>query len=146
MKMSLKQKGALRPPPVLAEPFERVSQAIQAWPGIVAATHWHLSRNRQADGADFYFVAEEVGHLHLDGEVHLATNLELSAPLLEAGLARRFRFGGSYAGWVEMSILTEADAEHAIWLFRLNYDRLWGKAASGLIDRIASRASEARPR
>ncbi len=32
MKMSLKQKGAFRPPPVLAEPFERVSQALQAWP------------------------------------------------------------------------------------------------------------------
>ena len=87
MKMGLKQKGALRPPPILAEPFERVSQAIQARPGIVAATHWHLSRNRQVDGADFYFAAEELGHLHLDGEVHLATNLELSVPLVKAGLA-----------------------------------------------------------
>ena len=122
--MSLKQKGALRPPPALAEPFERVSQAIQGWPGIVAATHWHLSRNRQIDGADFYVGDEELGHLNLDGEVHLATILGLSVPLVRAGLARRFPCGGSYAGWVEVSIRTEADAEHAIWLFRLNYDRL----------------------
>ena len=151
MKMSLKQKGALRPPPILAEPFERVSQAIQGWPGIVAATHWHLSRNRQVDGADFYLALEEMGHLHLDGEVHLATNLELSVPLVKAGLARRFTYGGDYAGWVEMSIRTEADAEHAIWLFRLNYDRLCGQAASDLIHRdsvargrVPSLAGEAR--
>lgn len=98
MKMTLKQKGAVRPPPVLADPFERVSQALQGWPGIVAATHWHLSRNRQVDGADFYVADEELGHLHLDGEVHLATTLELGVPLVEAGLARRFPYGGSYAG------------------------------------------------
>ena len=146
MKMSLKQKGAVRPPPVLAEPFERVSQALQAWPGIVAATHWHLSRNREVDGADFYVGDEELGHLHLDGDVHLATNLALAVPLVEAGLARRFPYGGSYAGWVEMSIRTDADAEHAIWLFRLNYDRLSGGAMSGLVERIASRAADARPR
>ena len=44
-----------------------------------------------------------------------------------------------------MSIRTEADAEHAVWLFRLNYDRLRGQAASDLIQEIASRA-DARPR
>ena len=146
MTMSLKQKGPFRPPPVLAEPFERVSQALQAWRGISAATQWHLRRNREVDGADFYRGLEELGHLHLDGEVHLATNLELSVPLVEAGLARRFPYGGSYAGWVEMSIRTEADAEHAIWLFRLNYDRLAGAAAAGLVERIASRASDLRSR
>ena len=31
-----------------------------------------------------------------------------------------------YASWVEASIETEAQADHALWLFRENYMRLMG--------------------
>ena len=95
----------------------------QKWPGIIAATHWHLSRRDEVDGADFYIGEQELGHIHLDGEVHLATDLEMRKSLVEAGLARPFPW---YKSWVELSIRTEPDAAHAIRLFRLNYCRLTG--------------------
>ena len=69
--------------------------------------------------ADFYAGDDELGHLHLDGELHLATTIHLRHLLVAARLARPFAFGGSYAGWVEASIQNEADADHALWLFRL---------------------------
>ena len=72
MKMSLKQKGGSRPPPVLADPLERVSQVLQGWPGLVDATRWHVSRNRQVDSADLSVGDQELGHLHPEGEVRLA--------------------------------------------------------------------------
>ena len=136
--MSLPQKGKLQSVPRLADTFEGVSLRIQAWPGIVAATHWHLYHRSQVDGADFYVGDAELGHIHLDGEVHLATTPELRAPLVAAGLARPFTYGGSYSGWVEASIKSPADARRAVFLFRLNYDRLQGMPIAALLDRIAA--------
>ena len=74
MRMKLSAKGRHAPPPVLNAPFQGLSEKVQSWPGIVAATHWHFSRNGQVDGADFYRGDEELGHIHLDGEIHLATS------------------------------------------------------------------------
>ena len=121
--IQLAHKGPFRPAPALAGPEGRVAETIATWPGITAATHWHLSRPDEVNGADFYVGEQELGHIHLDGEVHLATNLEMRKSLVEAGLARPFPW---YKSWVEVSIRDEADADHAIRLFRLNYCRLTG--------------------
>ena len=119
----LAHKGPFRPAPALVGPAGRVAETVAKWPGIIAATHWHLSRRDEVDGADFYIGEQELGHIHLDGEVHLATDLEMRKSLVEAGLARPFPW---YKSWVEVSIRDEADADHAIQLFRLNYCRLIG--------------------
>ena len=119
----LAHKGPFRPAPALVGPAGRVAETVAKWPGIIAATHWRLSRRDEIDGADFYVGEQELGHIHLDGEVHLATNLEMRKSLVEAGLARPFPW---YKSWVEVSIRDEADADHAIQLFRLNYCRLIG--------------------
>ena len=66
---------------------------------------------------------QELGHIHLNGEVHLATSLELRKTFLAKKQARPFPY---YASWVEASIKTEAQADHALWLFRENYMRLMG--------------------
>ena len=138
MTLKLEQKGVMQPPPVLPGPAEATSQSIQSWSGVIAATHWDLYRRKQVDGADFYVGEKELGHLHLDGEVHLATSPELGAMLTSNGLARRFAYSGNpYEGWVETSIHTPADAAHATWLFRLNYDRLQGIPLPVLLARIA---------
>ena len=121
--IQLAHKGPFRPAPALAGPAGRVAETVAKWPGITAATHWHLSRPDEANGADFYVGEQELGHIHLDGEVHLATNLEMRKSLVEAGLARPFPW---YKSWVEVAIHDEADADHAIRLFRLNYCRLTG--------------------
>ena len=144
MKLSLAEKGPIEPVPVLREPFERVSRTVASWPDMIAATHWHFMRRKEIDGADFYRSDEELGHIHLDGEIHLACPRDLTAPLLAAGLARRFAFSGINGGWAEFTIRTQADADHAIWLFRLNYDLIGGTPLPELLARIAERAAPVR--
>jgi len=42
--IKLADKGPIKPPPALKGLAQLVSQEIQSWPGIVAATHWFASR------------------------------------------------------------------------------------------------------
>jgi hypothetical protein len=99
----------------------------------VSATHWDLYDTSQVDGADFYVDEQELGHIHLNGEIHLATNSVLSALLIKMKLAEKFPYG---SGWVQYQIADERSAAHALWLFRLNYDRLKGLPISDLQQRI----------
>ena len=121
--LPLNAKGRFAPPPKLEGPAGRVASEIASWPNVISAAHWRLGRPGVVDGADFYVGEQELGHIHLDGEVHLATSLELRKTLLAKKHARPFPY---YASWVEASIETEAEADHALWLFRLNYTRLMG--------------------
>jgi hypothetical protein len=124
MELSLEQKGPFAPPPVLSGPCQRVAKAVASWPGVIAAAHWHLYRENSVDGADFYVGSRELGHIHLDGDVHLATDKTLHDAFLASGEAERFPYGGTYATWTLIHIDTEADADKAIRLIRRNYDRL----------------------
>lgn len=74
MKLSLKKKGRIAPPSVLGDPFQAVAQTVATLPGVITASHWHLSRNGVVDGADFYGGPNEIGHIHLNGDAHIATN------------------------------------------------------------------------
>ena len=48
--------------------LEPTSQAVQCWPGVIAAAHWDLHRvGEVVDGADFYVGEAERGPLHLSG-------------------------------------------------------------------------------
>ena len=134
--MKLADKGPMAPLPVLSAYPQTVSAAIQQWKGIIAAAHWDLHNETRIDGADFYVGNEELGHIHLDGSVHLATVKELRVPLVSHKLAEKFPYGGTYDGWVLFNITTEADAVQAIWLFKLNYQRLTGVAMKQLINTI----------
>ena len=131
--MKLEAKGPIRPPPRLAGPAQFVSTEIQSWPKIRAATHWYLYDPTQVDGADFYVGERELGHIHLDGDVHLALTPGLSERLIEAGLAQEFPWGSD---WVQAPITNRAEARHAIWLFRLGYDRIRGASISEMRARI----------
>jgi hypothetical protein len=131
--MKLADKGPIKPPPVLKGPAQFVSQEIQSWPGIVAATHWFLYDQTQVDGADFYVSDRELGHIHLDGEIHLGTTRTLAAMLIEHGLADPFEWGDA---WVQYRIRKKADVDHALWLFRLSYDRLNGTGIAILRQRV----------
>jgi len=131
--MPLAAKGRIVPPPQLDGPASRVAGTIASWPGVIAATHWRLNRRDEVDGADFYVGEAELGHIHLDGEVHLATNSALRQALVTRGLARPFPW---YADWVEASIGSEAEAEHALWLFALNRRRIKGESLATLLSEI----------
>jgi len=144
--MTLSEKGPLAPVPALTALLEPISQAIQRWPGILAAAHWDLYRVGEAvDGADFYVGDDEVGHLHLNGEAHLATSPALGQALVAGGLARPLPFGGAaYRGWTEFSVRTATDAAHATWLFGLNYQRLRGRPEAELVAEIVGCQSASR--
>ena len=131
--MRLESKGQIRPPPKLKGPAQSVSLEIQSWPGIIAATHWFLYDRAQVDGADFYVGEKELGHIHLDGELHLCVTVGLRRRLIEAGLAEALPWAEDC---VQAPISSRRDARNAVWLFRLAYDRLIGTPIPALRRRI----------
>lgn len=139
MRMSRSAKGRPAPPPVLAEPFQGLAETVASWPGVQASTHWHLSRNGQVDGADFYRDGEELGHVHLDGEVHLVTSPAIAAALAARGLARRMPWAGA-EDWSTFRIGSEQGLAQAEWLLRLGYDQLGGTPEAVLLARVAEGA------
>lgn len=131
--MRLESKGEIRSPPKLKGPAQSVSLEIQSWPGIIAATHWFLHDRTQVDGADFYVGEKELGHIHLDDELHLGLTVGLRRLLIEAELAEALPWAED---WIRAPISNQKDARTAQWLFRLGYDRLMGTPISELRKRI----------
>jgi len=113
-------KGPFAPPPVLGGPVQAVANAIAAWPDVEATTHWHLNDQTRVDGIDFYVGPDELGHIHLDGAIHLSTTPELGAVLVAEGLGKPFPWA---SGWT-MAKIKQLDVGAAVELFRRNYDRL----------------------
>ncbi len=139
--MTLAEKGPIQTAPTLAPPIlENLSLAVQSWPGVAAYVHWDLYRvGEKIDGVDFYVDGDEqeLGHLHLDGDLHLPAPPALAKALLQARLATPLPFG---AGWVGWRVRTPADAAHAEWLLQLNYDWLRGTPLAALLARISARS------
>lgn len=133
MPLPLAAKGPIAPPPVLGEPLQRLADAVQSWPGIIAATHWNLWRRNEVDGIDFYRGDDEIGHVHLDGELHLTVPSMVADHLTRIGLARRLPFGSD---WVGLRIFSDDDLRDAEWLLRLAYDLLGGAPIDEVIARL----------
>jgi hypothetical protein len=110
--MNLAQKGHFAPPPTLAPPHaQALSQSLAAWPGVHARTHWFLGDESTVDGADFYVGDDELGHLHLDGEAHVAA-------------------------FVTWPVSTAAERTHAEWLFSLRFAMLNGTPLDSVLARL----------
>lgn len=131
--MKLAEKGRYAPPPRLPAHAQAVSIAISRWSGVHARTHWLLGDETQVDGADFYVGERELGHIHLDGEAHLAVEKPLRDALIAARLATPFRWS---QGFVVCPIRSVATASTTQALFRLAYDRLQGESIAALLGRI----------
>ena len=114
------EKGPLAPVPRLEGPLQAVIDVVSAWPGIDTTVHWHLVDRSRIDGIDFYWHAEELGHLHLDGAIHLATSPELGRTMIAEGVARPFPYE---QGWVEEAV-ARIGVDAAVTLFRRNYEAL----------------------
>ncbi len=121
--MSRADKGPVAPPPALIGSLATVASAVSLWPGVKTTTHWHFSDRSRVDGVDFYVNEEELGHLHLDGSLHLATNPKLGQALVAAGRAQRFPY---QRGWVCADV-DSIGAQAAIRLFERNYDEIVNK-------------------
>ena len=113
-------KGPMAAPPRLHGDLQAVVDRVAAWPGVEASTHWHFADQTRIDGVDFYVDGDELGHLHLDGSIHLATSPTLSAELIGEGLGSPFRYA---RGWTQ-SRVDQLGLEGATAFFRRNYDRL----------------------
>ena len=113
-------KRPVAAPPALAGPLAQVAEVVATWPDVTATVHWDLFDPTKPDGVDFYVGDRELGHLHLDGAIHLATSPGLGAALVADGLARPFRYG---RGWVCEDVGPIGPLA-ATALFRRNYDRL----------------------
>src|SRR5262249_16181943 len=118
-----------------------VSKEIQSWPGIIAATHWYIEDRTQVDGADFYVGEKELGHIHLDGELHLVVTVGLRRRLIEAGLAEALPWAEDC---IQARISSSSDARKAVWLFKLAYDRLTGTPIPDLRRRISDAVARGR--
>ena len=132
--MKLEEKGKIIPAPVLSKYPEIVSKEIQHWAGIISATHWEIWNRNKPNGADFYVGEKELGHIHLDGSVHIPSTKKFAKALINAGLAQKFPYGED---WVQYSISDNKSAAHAIWLFKLHYDFLNGTDAVNLMQTIS---------
>ena len=72
--MARADKGPVQPPPALAGTLQTVADEVTGWNGIIATVHWDLFDMSRVDGVDFYYGELELGHIHLDGSVHIATS------------------------------------------------------------------------
>lgn len=118
--LSRTAKGPIAPPPVLAGKLKAVADAVAAWPGVEATVHWRFGQPNRVDGVDFYVGPDELGHIHLDGSIHLATPPRLGSELVAEGLGKPFVWA---RGWTEASIY-RLGVDRSVALFRRNYDRL----------------------
>ena len=82
--MKLEEKGEIIPPPVLSKYSEIVSQEIQQWPSIISATHWEIWNRNKPNGADFYVGEKELGHIHLDGSIHIPSTQQFAKALINS--------------------------------------------------------------
>lgn len=133
--MKLSEKGRFSPPPVLPRHAQAVSEALATWAQVHARTHWLLGDETQVDGADFYVGEEEIGHLHLEGQAHVATGVVVRKALVAARLAAPFRWSTQF---VVHDVERAADVRHVLWLFRLACDRVQGATDEELVARIRS--------
>lgn len=113
-------KGPLAAPPPLSGKLKAVADIVTAWGGVEASTHWRFDAPDRVDGVDFYVGSDELGHIHLDGSIHLATTSELMSELVVEGLGRPFRWG---RGWT-VATIDSLGVDRSVALFRRNYDRL----------------------
>lgn len=132
--MKLSSKGRFAPPPNLPEHAQAVSTALSGWTDMHARTHWLLGDEQVVDGADFYVGQEEVGHIHLGGEAHIAVGQKLRKALIASSRAKPFRYSDEF---VVFPIRTEGDIQAALGLFQLAYDRRRGAQESELIARAS---------
>lgn len=113
-------KGPVQRPPVIDGPLQSIVDVVAGWPGIDTTVHWHLFDKSRVDGVDFYLDEEELGHLHLDGSIHLATSPSLGKLLVAESAALPFRY---QHGWVEAQVALIGQ-QAAVALFRRNYEHI----------------------
>ena len=95
----------------------RIEREVGSWAGVTSSPHRY-------GGIEFRVGRRELGHLHGDRLADLPFPIPIRRELVAAGRAEPHHILPE-SGWVSFWIRREADAEAAIALFRLNYERPW---------------------
>ena len=94
---------------------EHIAATVGSWAGVESAPH-------RFGGVEFRVGRRELGHLHGDRIADLPFPRRVRDQLIADGRARAHHVLPD-SGWVTTSIRTDTEAENAIELFRMAYDR-----------------------
>jgi hypothetical protein len=94
---------------------EQIATVMQSWPGVEAAPH-------RFGGVEFRVGRRELGHLHGDRIADLPFPRRVRDELIAEGRARPHHVLPE-SGWITVSIGSREDAERAVELFRMAYER-----------------------
>jgi hypothetical protein len=109
---------------------EKIATAVRSWPGVEAATH-------RFGGTEFRLGRRELGHLHGDRIADLPFPRRVRDQLIAEGRARPHHVLPE-SGWITVSIRSPEEAQHAVELFRMAYERATS-SRRGATQRAASR-------
>ena len=93
----------------------RIEEEVGSWEGVTVAPH-------RFGGVEFRLGRRELGHLHGDTLADLPFPRRIRDMLVETGRAERHHVLPK-SGWVSRRMVTDEDADEAIELFRLAYER-----------------------
>lgn len=133
--LKLPEKGRQAARPTLPRHAGRVAATLDAWPGVNPRAYWRLGDETEIDGADFYYGQDELGHLHLDGEAHVAVGRKLREVLVEAGLAEPFPWSREF---VRHEVSSATDVKRVLFVFEIAHARRKGEPHAALEARIAA--------
>ena len=94
---------------------EQITETVQSWPGVESAPH-------RFGGIEFKVGRRELGHLHGDRIADLPFPRRVRDELIAEGRARPHHVLPE-SGWITVSIGSPDEAERAVELFRLAYER-----------------------
>lgn len=97
---------------------ERIAAVVTAWPGVQAEPH-------RFGGIEFRLGRRELGHLHGDRIADLPFPRRVRDQLVADGRAQPHHVLPD-SGWITVSIHTPEEADRAIELFRMGYERAVG--------------------
>lgn len=135
--MKLRNPGPVEPAPALQGFTGELAETVARWPGVTAYTHWQLGSPGVVDGAEFHLGDPELGHIHLDGTVHIPLNSALASLLVRKGIGQNPSWSDA---WITCPVRSASDMQHAAWLFQLSYDRITGTVDDDLVRRIGDEA------
>jgi len=119
----------------MSDYLEMIEQAVSAWEGITSNPH-------RFGGKEFKVGKQEIGHLHRGGLVDIPFTRKVKDELLREGKASNHHVLPE-SGWISFWVRSEADAQHAIWLFRLSYlHKLAARRGRGSIQAIDASDAE----
>ena len=94
---------------------EQITETVRSWPGVESAPH-------RFGGIEFKVGRRELGHLHGDRIADLPFPRRVRDELIAEGRARPHHVLPE-SGWITVSIRSPEDADHAVELFRMAYER-----------------------